>query len=198
MLVRVNDFRPSVFIAAPQAAGRDGDTSASYDSPADRERLKAQLNRSMPADSRIHDIIPQQRLPLMYYRPDRASGGTYLQLVLPSNGSARKAGTALEKLLNQGLQQHGLTVTDTTVYEAEINLLQRFMCDASVSGACWLYILPIAATQRDGAPVAGSGGSAPASSEAVVTPPPAKRARTAFAPVTPGAALSPAPGGSAG
>lgn len=174
--VRVNDFCHTFYIAAPRRpvpatpdkppSGFDPgvhDELISWDAPGRLERLRGLLNRVAPADSQIRAVRAVHRRPIMYYRPDRPDGEIYLELTLNPSGNARKAGTAIQKLIaGRTLQSEGLVWRDKTGYEYEVGPLQRFLADAPLSGGAWVCI-PSAAQQHSGpsvaTPVKGTSGS---------------------------------------
>lgn len=58
-----------------------------------------------------------------------------LQVVLAPGASVKKAaGAVRQSLQKDALRQQGYTWTDTEQYEHEVNVLQRFLVDTSVSG----------------------------------------------------------------
>lgn len=93
-------------------------------------------NRHIPPDARIQGIVAEHRTPIMFYRPDKPAGGTYLKLLLPQGQAPRKVAAILQKLFAQGTLRHdgGLVWRDAAQYEHEVALLQRFLVDASISG----------------------------------------------------------------
>ena len=104
-------------------------------------------------------------------RPDQAEGSTFLKLRLHPGGSVKRASAALAKAIAAGwLQELELAWLDTSLYEAEVAPLQRFLVDLPVSGGAWLYVEPPLAM----VPL-GSGGRG---LQAPVSPGPAPMPRT--------------------
>ena len=58
-----------------------------------------------------------------------------MQVMLAPGASVKKAAGALRQALQKdALRQQGYTWIDTEQYEHEVNVLQRFLVDTSVSG----------------------------------------------------------------
>eukprot|EP00887_Chlorella_sp_A99_P005178 scaffold1.g5178.t1 len=154
VLVRVLDFQPHFWVAAPSPAGQaDGDAGAPAWDAARLAGLRDALNRAMPPDARLAGVEAHQRRPVMYYRPDNPGGSTFLKLCLHPGGSVRKASAALAQAIARSrLPELGLVWRDPTVYEAEVNPLQRFLVDVPVSGGAWLYVAPPLAELPPGSP----------------------------------------------
>lgn len=95
--------------------------------------------------------------PIMYYRPDRPTPSAFLKVYLKPGASTKKAAAVAESIARQdGLRSHGFSWQDRDVYEADVKVLTRFLCDTGLSGASWTYI-PAAATAAAGQQ--GSGGA---------------------------------------
>lgn len=64
-----------------------------------------------------------------------------MQVALAPGASVKKAAGAVRQALQKdGLRQQGYTWVDTEQYEHEVNALQRFLVDSSVSGGELRYI----------------------------------------------------------
>ena len=97
----------------------------------------------MPADTRVVGIEAVNARPIMYYRAESPSAAPFLRLTLARGGgssAARRAGGVLARAMGgsssegSALQAAGFRWRDTTRYEDEVALLQRFLTDACVSG----------------------------------------------------------------
>jgi DNA polymerase delta subunit 1 len=158
VLCTVSDFEPYFYIAAPKRCDPNT-TSSGFDSgiaenfenidwekepPQLLHTLCSVLNRSAPVDSQIQRIEPVTRKPILYYRPDSPQGDTYLKIVLSPGGSVRRTGTQILKAITNrpGLRTHGFVWRDQTMYEHEVNPLQRVLADLPCSGGAWLAIPP--------------------------------------------------------
>ena len=65
-----------------------------------------------------------------------------LQVMLaPGTGVKKAAGGVRQALQKDGLRQQGYTWADTEQYEHEVNVLQRFLVDTSVSGGTSWHFL---------------------------------------------------------
>ena len=63
--------------------------------------------------------------------------------MLAPGASVKKAAGALRQALQKdALRQQGYTWIDTEQYEHEVNLLQRFLVDTSVSGGGYIDFFP--------------------------------------------------------
>lgn len=61
--------------------------------------------------------------------------GVHVQVLLAPGASVKKAAGAVKQAIQKGsLQQLGYSWADPDQYEHEVNILQRFLVDTSVSG----------------------------------------------------------------
>jgi DNA polymerase delta subunit 1 len=156
VLSTVSDFEPYFYIAAPKRC--DPSCSGAFDveetetgidwgrEPRVLDTLCSILNRSAPVDSQIQRIEAVTRRPILYYRPDSPKeGDTYLKVILAPGGNVRRAGSqVLRSITNRpGLRSQGFVWKDQTIYEHEVNPLQRFLADLPCSGGAWLLIPPL-------------------------------------------------------
>lgn len=156
VLCTVSDFEPYFYIAAPKRCdlnsfgGIDADNVQNDEiidwtkEPRQLHTLCSILNKSAPLDSQIQRIEPVTRKPILYYRPDSPQGDTYLKIVLAPGGSVRRAGTQILRAITNrpGLRNQGFVWRDQTMYEHEVNPLQRFLADLPCSGGAWLVVPP--------------------------------------------------------
>jgi DNA polymerase delta subunit 1 len=169
VLCTVSDFEPYFYIAAPRRC--DPSTSGGYLQESNEEEtlidwakeprhlhtLCSIFNRTVPVDSQIQRIEPVTRKPILYYRPDSPHGDVYLKIILAPGGSARRAGAqVLRAITNRpGLRTHGYVWKDQTMYEHEVNPLQRVLADLPCSGGSWLLIPPSSSGAGGGGNVGG-------------------------------------------
>eukprot|EP00884_Botryococcus_braunii_P006624 jgi/Botrbrau1/15963/Bobra.0294s0001.1 len=88
VLLRINDFQPYFYIAAPldQELEPSGAEEEAQAWEQDRCAHFCQiLNRELPTDLRVQEVRSQQRRPIMYYRPTQPDGTTFLQVTLADN-----------------------------------------------------------------------------------------------------------------
>ncbi|KAK9810365.1 hypothetical protein WJX72_009511 [[Myrmecia] bisecta] len=145
VLVRVTDFQPYFYMAAPEHQAVQGSRSAgAHELSGDAlHRLQQFLNRQAPPDSTIQAVEQVERVPIMFYRPGEPGGTTFLKLMLCPGGNAKKTAAHVANVAKKGqLRAQGFNWRDTTQYEHEVNPLQRFLVDASISGGAWLHIAP--------------------------------------------------------
>ena len=139
VLVRVPDFQPYFFIHAPEPAQAGG-------APLPLQQLAQLLNHHIPPDSRIYSLEPEDARPIFYYRPDAPGGQPFLRLTLGVGGNTRRAAAAvLRAMAGAEARAAGLTWRDSTIYESEVNPLQRLLVDVPLSGGAWITIPPASA-----------------------------------------------------
>lgn len=99
--------------------------------------------RGLAADTRIVGIEAVSAQPIMYYRAESPGAAQFLRLTLARGGGSsavKRAGGLLSRVMagssteGTALQVAGFRWRDTTRYEDEVALLQRFLTDACVSG----------------------------------------------------------------
>ena len=144
VLVRVPDFQPYFFIHAPEPAAAGGGAPSLH-------QLAQLLNHHIPPDSRIQSVEEEDARPIYYYRPDAPGGQPFLRLTLGVGGNARRAAAAVLKAMT-GAEARGVGLSwrDTTIYESEVNPLQRLLADVPLSGGAHVSVAP-----------AGAGGGPP-------------------------------------
>ncbi|KAL3139857.1 hypothetical protein ABBQ38_004153 [Trebouxia sp. C0009 RCD-2024] len=166
VLLRVQDFQPYFYIAGPVQAGRQANGTAAEAEMDDAAcvALMHAFNRSMPPDGKIQSMAAMRRRPIMYYRPQAPEGSTFIKVMLAPGASVKKAAGALRQALQKdGLRQQGYTWVDTEQYEHEVNVLQRFLVDTSVSGGSWLHVPPASPHPSSSHPLAPATPPKPAS-----------------------------------
>jgi DNA polymerase delta subunit 1 len=153
VLVRVEDFEPYFYVAAPRRAA--GGAAIDWAAPGECAAVAAALNRGAPADGRVARVEPVRRRPLMFFHPAAPGGNTFLRCALRVGGSARRAGAAAARLVaGGGGAPYGLAWRDPTLYEADVAPLQRFFVDAGLAGGAWVRVPAAAAGAPGHAPPA--------------------------------------------
>ncbi|KAL4424029.1 hypothetical protein ABPG75_001330 [Micractinium tetrahymenae] len=158
VLLRLLDFRPYFYIAAPLRQARpaadtsEGSGAGPRQAPEEfpdwgEEQLHWLLgvfNRQMPLHSKLESIEAVHRRPLLFYRrarPDNPRGGTFLRLVLPVGGSVKQAQKHVRAvMLSNDMRAAGLVWRDPEFYEHEVKSLTRLLVDLPVSGGAWLLV----------------------------------------------------------
>lgn len=73
-----------------------------------------------------------------------------LQVSLAAGASVKKAAGAVKTIIQKGsLQQVGYSWADPDQYEHEVNILQRFLVDTSLSGGMPIHCTPTSKSRLD-------------------------------------------------
>ncbi|KAL4423537.1 hypothetical protein ABPG77_006560 [Micractinium sp. CCAP 211/92] len=157
VLLRLLDFRPYFYIAAPLlqaspthrwAPSAPSPKKVLPKSPAvqahslhRRCRAPGLFNRQLPPHCKLERIEAVHRRPLLFYRPGNPEGATFLRLLLPVGGSVAQAQKHISMAMqSSGMRAEGLVWRDPDLYEHEVKPLDRFLADLPVSGGAWLLV----------------------------------------------------------
>ncbi|GMH36104.1 hypothetical protein BSKO_03972 [Bryopsis sp. KO-2023] len=146
VLVRVRDYRGYFFIPAPcewqkKGAASESSVGESGRPSFDCDALRNLMNRNLGGTNLLVDLALVFRKPILFYRPQQSEGDWFLRLTVDVGGSVRRTAAAVTKMLSEGaLLDGGFAWDDESVYEDEVKLLTRFLCDTSLSGSSWLVV----------------------------------------------------------
>ena len=137
VLVTATGFQPYLYVAAPTPVHDPVGPSGQVVQPELPDALCQRLNQALPPDARLDSVESCRRTPLLYYRPaDSSTDGAPFLMVVVRRGASRRSGAgALPGLLQSAaVLELGWRFEDTTLFEAEVSLLQRFLADVPLSG----------------------------------------------------------------
>lgn len=137
VLVTATGFQPYLYVAAPSPVRDPVAPSGQVAQSELPDALCQRLNQALPPDARLDSVESCRRTPLLYYRPadSSAEGAPFLKFVLRPGASLRRLAGALPGLLQSAaVLELGWRFEDTTLFEADVSLLQRFLADVPLSG----------------------------------------------------------------